>query len=51
MVLQVNSRTQEKDVKCSKLAIKRVESRPGVFIVNFEDISHLFFSDSIVDFE
>ena len=32
-------------------AIKRVEGRPGVFIVNFEDISRLFFSVFIVDFE
>ena len=35
----------------SKLTIKRVQSRLGVFIVNFEHISHLFFSVSIVDFE
>ena len=27
-----------------KLTIKRVESRPGAFIVNFEHISQLFFS-------
>ena len=35
----------------SKLTIKRVQSRLGVFIVNFEHISHLFFSVSILDFE
>ena len=34
---------------CSKLAIKRVESR--VFIVNSEDISHLFFSVCTVECE
>ena len=38
--LQVNSRTQEKGVKCSKLTIKSVESCPRVFIVNFEHISY-----------
>ena len=27
-----------------KLIIKRVESRPGVFVVNLEHISQLFFS-------
>ena len=32
-------------------AIKRVEGRPGVIIPNFEDISRLFFSVFIVDFE
>ena len=40
---------------CSKLTIKTPERRQllrsGVFIVNFEHISHLVFSVSIVNFE
>ena len=42
---------KEKEWMYSKLTIKRVQSRLGVFIVNFEHISHLFFSVSIPDFE
>ena len=42
---------KKKEWKCSKLTIKRVESCPDVFIVNFERISHSIFSVSILDFE
>ena len=34
-----------------RITIKRAESRPGVFIVNFEHILHSIFSVSILDFE
>ena len=33
------------------LTINTVESRSGVFIVNFEHISHFSFNISVVDFE
>ena len=50
-----NRNTGKRSEICSKLTIKTLERRQwrhsGVFIVNFEDISHLFFSVSIVDFE
>ena len=39
---------------CSKLAIEALEAigrRSGVFIVNFEHVSHLYSSVSIVNFE
>ena len=35
---------------CLKLTINTVESRFGVFIIHFEDISH-FLSVFIIDFE
>ena len=42
--------TKKRSEICPKLTIKRIESRSGVFIVNFEHISHFFFSVSIDDF-
>ena len=43
------------DFACTKLTIKTPERRQwrrsGVFIVNFEHISHLFSSVSIVNFQ
>ena len=43
------------NINCSKLAIKTLERRQlhrsDVFIVNFECISHQFFSVLIIDFE
>ena len=42
---------KKKEWKCSKLTIKKVESHHGVFIVNFEHISHSIFSVSILNFE
>ena len=49
--LQVNSRAQEKGVKMFKANNKKSRSCPGVFIVNFEHVSHLIFSVSILDVE
>ena len=41
-LLKVNNRnTRTRFEICSKLAIKTPERRSGVFIVNFEHISHL----------
>ena len=46
---------QKKYEICSKLPIKTPECHhthpSGVFIVNFEHISHLYLSVSVVDFE
>ena len=46
--------TRKRYERCTKLTIKTPErrqlGRSGVFIVNFEHISHPFFSFSIVDF-
>ena len=36
-----NSHTRTRCEICSKLTIKIPERRPGIFIVNFEHISHL----------
>ena len=53
---KVNNRNTRKRYEiCSKLIIKTPERRqwrgPGVFIVHFEHISHLFSIVFIVDFE
>ena len=55
-MFKVNNRnTKTRCEICSKLTIKTPERhywrRSGVFIVNFEHISHHFFSISIVNFE
>ena len=42
---------KKKEWKCSKLTIKKIESHQGVFIVNFEHISHSIFSVSTLDFK
>ena len=42
---------KKKEWKCSKLTFKKIKSHHGVFIVNFEHISHSIFSVSILDFE
>ena len=38
---------------CQKVTINIVESRSGVFIINFKHISHIshFFGDHVADFE
>ena len=42
-LFKVNNRNSRKMCKiCSKLTIKTPERRSGVFIVNFEHISHFF---------
>ena len=50
-----NKSTRNRCQICSKLTIKTSERRhgrrSGVFIINFEHISHLFSSVSTVDFE
>ena len=46
----INRNTRKRCEICPKLTINTVESRSGVFFVNFEHIS-LFFSVSIFDFE
>ena len=38
-------------IKVNNKNSKKINNRSGVSIVNFEDISHLFTSVSIVDFE
>ena len=49
-LFKFNSRNTRKSCEiCPKLTINAVESRSGMFIVNFEHISH-FFSASVVDF-
>ena len=55
-MFKVNNRSTRKRCEiCSKLTTETPERhqgrQPGTFIVNFENISHLFFSVSIVDFE
>ena len=55
-LFKVNNRNARKWCEiCSKLTINTPERRqwrhPGVFIVNFEHISHFFSTVSIVDFE
>ena len=55
-LFKVNNRNTRKGYEtCSKFTIKPTEQlqwlRSGVFIVNFEHISQLFFTVSIVDFE
>ena len=42
-LIKVNNRNSKKKCEiCSKFTIKTVERHYGVFIVNFEHISHLF---------
>ena len=41
-LFKVNTNTRKKCEICSKLRIKTVERRSGVFILNFEHISNLF---------
>ena len=54
-LFKVNNGNSRKTCEiCSKLTIKTQERghlRSGIFIVNFEHISHLFLGVSIVDFE
>ena len=55
-LLKVNNKnTRKRPGICSKLAIKTPERwqqrRSGVFIVNFEQISHVFFNVPMVDVE
>ena len=43
LYLAVNNRnTRKRSEVCSKLTVKTVERQSGIFIINFEHISHLF---------
>ena len=43
LYLAVNNRyTRKRSEVCSKLTVKTVERQSGIFLINFEHISHLF---------